>query len=288
MKIFTHISFVAGCCALVLSLSSCELFQKSVKTEAQLPTDRETVISQTAESYRSQALERGEMSGYWVIREVAGKEAVGEEPPYLKFDKSNSRVYGNNGCNILNSDYKSNPADSTLTFTNTITTMRACNTPGLTDIEINTALAATAHYTWHREGNRYTVTLLSEAGAPLMSLIHQNYEFLNGTWTVKYIGNKAVANTNIKLVIDVEEQKIHGNTGCNILNGTLITDMFEDGAVTFTNLGVTRMSCPDMDDETELLVALEEVCTARPVDANTVNLLDGHDQTVLTLSRVRD
>lgn len=273
----------------MFGLSACDLFQRTVKTEAQLPSDRETVITTKPDAdFRSQALERGEVSGYWVISEVAGKKAVGEEPPYLKFDKDSQRVYGNNGCNTLNASYKVNPADSTLSFDKMITTMRACGTPGLSEIDINVAMANTARYTWSHEDNIYTITLESAAQQPLMALVRQSYEFLNGTWTVASLGGKAVNNDDIKLVIDVEEQKIHGNTGCNILNGTLITDMLEPGAITFTNMATTRMMCPDIEFETELLVALEEVTEARPATANTVNMLDAHGNVILTLKRIAD
>lgn len=276
---------LAGC-MFAIALTGCDMLQKNVKAEAQLPSDRETVVTKNTEAYRSQALERGEIGGYWAISQVAGKKAVGEEPPYLKFDIAGSKVYGNNGCNTLNSDYKANPADSTLRFTNTVTTMRACATEGLSEIDINLALANTAYYTWDRRGLLYTVTLLSDSHQPLMTLVHQDYEFLNGTWTVVSMGGKPIDNPDIKLVIDVEEQKLHGNTGCNILNGTLTTDMLEAGAVSFTNMSTTRMMCPDLEQETELLVALEEVTEARPVDARTVDLLDIHGTVILTLRRV--
>lgn len=274
-------------CLLAIGMSSCEIFQKNVKTEASLPSDRENVISSPTSSYRSQALERGEIGGYWAISEVAGKKAVGVEPPYLNFNIKEKKVYGNNGCNTLNSDYVVNPADSTLHFTNTITTMRAC-AEGLSEIDINLALANTARYSWQRHGLLYTITLLDSKDQPLMQIAHQDYEYLNGTWTVSSMNGKVVNNPDIRLVIDVEEQKIHGNTGCNILNGTLIPDMLENGAITFTNLATTRKACPDLDQETELLVALEEVCTVNPIDSKTVNMIDGHGEVILTLKRVPD
>lgn len=286
MKIFRHISAaIVGSCV-VLSLTGCDLFKKSVQTEAVLPSDRENVVTASAQSYRSQALERGEIGGYWAISEVDGKKAVGEEPPYLNFDIKEKRVYGNNGCNTLNADYTSNPNDSTLRFSNVITTMRLCADQELSEIAINQALANTARYTWHREGLLYTITLLNNTGHTLMQLVHQDYEFMNGTWTVTEMYGKAIDNSDIRLVIDVEEQKIHGNTGCNILNGTLIPDMLENGAVTFTNLATTRKACPDLDQETELLVALEEVCTVHPVDSQTIVLYDAHEQPILTLRRL--
>lgn len=280
---------ILACGLLALPLASCDLLQRNVKTEARLPSDRETVVNTgSSETYRSQALERGEIGGYWAIAEVGGKKAVGEEPPFLKFDTATRRVYGNNGCNTLNGSYLANPADSTLKFSDMATTMRLCAGEGLSEVDINLALDRTAHYTWSRENLLYKVTLLSAAKQPLMTLVHQDYDFLNGTWTLSALGGKKVDNPDIKLVIDVEEQKLHGNTGCNILNGTLIPDMLEPGAITFTNMATTRMMCPDIDLETELLVALEEVTVARPVNANTVDLIDAHGEVILTLRRIAD
>lgn len=281
---------ILACALLALPLTGCDLLQKNVKAEAGLPSDRETVAPASGkdETYRSQALERGEIGGWWAIAEVGGKKAKGEEPPFLKFDADTHRVYGNNGCNTLNGSYTANAADSTLSFSQMATTMRTCAGEDLSETDINLALDRTARYTWSRENLLYKVTLLSSKGQPLMTLVHQDYEFLNGTWTLASLGGKAADNPDIKLVIDVEEQKIHGNTGCNILNGTLIPDMLEAGAVTFTNMATTRMTCPDIELETELLVALEEVTTARPVNAQTVDLLDAHGQKVMTLRRVAD
>lgn len=36
-----------------------------------------------------------------------------------------------------------------------------------------------------------------------------------------------------RLVIDVPEGKVHGNTGCNILNGSLETDMEAANSISF-------------------------------------------------------
>ncbi len=286
MKAYKKLLILA--CTL-LPLAGCDMLQRNVKTEAQLPDDRENAVSAGVNApYRSQALDRGDITGYWTISEVAGKKAVGEEAPYLKFEKSTGRVYGNNGCNTLNSDYRVNPKDSTLSFSGTATTMRACATPGLSEVDINLALANTARYSWSRTGAIYRLTLYSADRKPLMTLVHQNYDFLNGTWTVSNLNGKALNNPDIKLVIDVEEEKIHGNTGCNILNGTLLTDMMEQGAVTFTNLATTRMMCPDIDVETELLVCLEATASVSPVNANTVNLLNSEGRVILTLTRTTD
>ena len=59
--------------------------------------------------------------------------------PFLKFVASDKRVYGNNGCNVINAAYSYNPADSTISFGDLASTMMMCHKEGLTDYEINTA-----------------------------------------------------------------------------------------------------------------------------------------------------
>lgn len=284
----TKVAFTLLLMAMPVAFSSCSLMQKkTVKIEAQLPSDRSELTQAVESSYRSSALEHGKIEGYWRIATVSGRKPSGPDAPYLKFVRLNddeNRVYGSNGCNTINADYTCNPADSTLKFSQVLTTMRACP-DAQTDALINQAIDLTERYTISRRGKVYTLSLCSGSGAPLMTLTHQDYDYLNGTWGVKGLNGKDVKCPDMLLVIDVEEGRIHGNTGCNILNGTLIPDMLEQGVVSFQNLSTTRMSCPNINLENMLLVALEQTVNVRPVDANTVDMLDSTGSPILTLTR---
>lgn len=274
---------------MMLSLASCSTFQKNVKTEAQLPDDRTTIGSTVAaDTYRSQPLERGEIAGDWAIETVDGQKAIGETAPYLRFDSKTGRIYGNNGCNTLNANYKAVTATKELRFSDIITTMRACADSGITETQINLALDATAYYDWSRQGSQYRLTLYSAEHKPVMTLLHQDYDFLNGAWAVDRIGDKKISNDEMKLVFDIEEMKVHGNTGCNIMNGSLVTDMLEPAAISFQNMATTRRMCPDIQLETELLVALEAAVSVKPVNANTVNFLDNQGAVILQLARAAE
>lgn len=284
MKISHSLALLATAGALA-TLTSCSLFQKSVPTESQFPDDRHALVQEETPSYRSKLLESGDVSGYWAITEVAGKKALGEDAPYLKFENTTHRVYGSNGCNTLNADYTVNPADSTLSFSQMITTMRLCPGAELSETDINMAMADTRRYQWSRQGNEYRLTLCDAAGIPLMTLLHQDYDYLNGAWIVIKMGDKKIDNPDMKLVFDVAEGKIHGNTGCNILNGTMVTDMLETGAVTFSHLATTRMMCPDIEQETALLVNLEEVTNVQPVGKNQIQMSDSQGRVILILER---
>ncbi len=258
-----------------------------ISTGADIPDDREHIgATKEVRTYTSEEIAQGVVKGDWAIEKVNGREVVGEKAPFLKFVPSEKRVYGNNGCNALNGTYSYNPKDSTISFSNIASTMMLCNKEGLTDYEINAALDATRRYTWTEENSDYYLHLLDSTGREIMTLMHQNFEFLNGTWRVAMIDNNTVNNPDVKLVIDVAESKIHGNTGCNILNGVMEVDMEAANSISFSSIITTRMACPpDESYETEFIVALEEASTAKPVSPTEVLLFDSQGIQVLKLIR---
>lgn len=272
---------------MALPLASCSLFgpKNEVKEEAVLPQDRESIaVNNDPKQYSPEELRRGIVKGDWAIETVYGKDAVGEKAPFLKFVPDEKRVYGNNGCNVINATYRYNPADSLISFDNLISTMMACGMEGLTDYEINTALGATRRYTWELKDSDYYLHFFDEAGREVMGLMHQNFQFLNGAWLVTGVEGEAVDNPDMKMVIDVDEGKVHGNTGCNIFNGSLEIDMDAANSISFSGIGMTRMACPDVN-ESAFIVALEEASAARPVSATEVRLYDNSHKEVMRLLR---
>ena len=273
----------------LLAFSSCSMLKKSEKKVEVLPTDREQIQKdKTAKTYTPEELSRGVVRGDWAIEMVGNREAKGEEAPFLKFVPSEKRVYGNNGCNVINGNYSYNPSDSTLSFSGVITTMRACALTGITDIEINQALDATRYYSWELRDSQYYLYFYDANRVKVMTLMHQNFSFLNGTWGVKAINETPVNDPEMKIVIDVDEGKLHGNTGCNLLNGEFTTDRETANSISFQRIATTRMACPDMSHETEFVVALEEAAYARPISPTKVLLLDNSGKVVLELVRTTD
>lgn len=76
--------------------------------------------------------------------------------------------------------------------------------------------------------------------------------------------------------------RIYGNTGCNNLMGNCVFDR-KNGTVTFSRLGSTMMSCPDMKTEMAILKALEKTVSYRTDKAGDISLLDADGNSVLTL-----
>ena len=254
--------------------------------EAILPQDREQIVApKAARTYTPAELLKGIIKGDWAIESVGDKPAVGEEAPFLKF-ADNNRVYGNNGCNVLNGSYRYNVSDSTISFSQIATTMRLCDMTGITDSEINIALSEAKYYSLRAGDNdRYLLTLLDSSHQPVMTLMHQNFQFLNGTWRVTQIEGVNVDNPELCLVIDVDEGHVHGNTGCNILNGSLTTDMDAANSLSFHSIGVTRKACPEPNFQTQLIVALEDASQARPVTPDKAELLDSSGNVAMQLER---
>lgn len=280
---------------LILLVPSCakvnDLFKikndNSKASEAVLPTDREHLHSSRAEtSYSAKDLEEGVVTGDWAIVTVNGDSISPDAPAYLMFAPKEKRVYGNNGCNTINAEYEYNQAEKKLDFKQIITTMRLCNIQGLTDELINQALGNTVAYSWSHEGDEYFLQFYDESGRELMTLMHQNFDFLNGTWAVTAIDDEPVDNPDVQVVIDIAEKKIHGNTGCNILNGAIDIDMESANTIAFHDIITTRMACENPELQTRLLVALEDAAHAKPQDENTVILLNLLRKPVLTLKRI--
>lgn len=279
--------------------ASCSVLQKfnifpsdsktSVTASNVLPQDREQIQQQASfKTYSPEELSRGIVKGDWAIEEVNGKPAVGQTAPYIKFVPESKRIYGNNGCNVLNAEYKCVPADSLISFSNILTTMMSCNKQGITDYEINSALANTVKYSWQLENNDYYIYLYDRHNVRVMTLMHQNFQFLNGTWRVVTIDEESVDIPDMKLVIDVDEEKVHGNTGCNILNGSFTIDMDSANSISFQNIVTTRMACQNPELQTRLIVALENASHAKPISSEKVLFLDNQGVVVLTLIRTSD
>lgn len=225
------------------------------------------------------------LSGDWAIMEVLGKRAVGETPPCIKFVPSENRMYGNNGCNVMNASYNVDYAARTIRFGNIATTMMLCGQTDITDVEVGQALGMTAKYSVNTDDSDATMRFYDEKGKEVMKLMHRDFHFLDGTWNVIAINGEKVDIDGMKLALDVDEKRMHGNTGCNIINGELETDMETANSISFSKIGMTRMACPDSGWETRMVMALEEAVTAEKISADKIGLIGSHGQQVMLLEK---
>lgn len=270
------------CASAALMLAGCTTTRKTTAR----PVEEVTTPQQFSDS-QMKHYEKA-LDGKWLIYSVRGKSIGGTEEedewPSLQFTSTDSRIYGYDGCNYINGEF-SVMSGQRLTFGDMLSTMKSCpeSKPAMS---ISSALADTRSYSIVTTTTDITLNLHNANGLTVMTLRRSPIDFLNGAWLVTGINGDDVDNPDVRLVIDIPEKRIHGNTGCNILNGSLALDPQTPMSIQFMSLATTRMACPDNGVERDLLIALEEVTTTCAGKHGTARLLDKKGKTLITLSPI--
>ena len=279
MNKFTVITFST----LLISASSCSLFKKSTTTDDGFASYEPASTDSVSSSSAPIVLDKKSLDGEWTIINAYGTKVNFYTMPYLTFDSENNRIYGNNGCNYINGGF-SVEENGSLKFGNMITTLAECNNK--TEAQISKAIGNTTSFTITKEKGIQMLVLRDKKHNPIMTLRNHNLSLLNGTWTVTEIDGNAIDDENIRLVIDIPEGKLHGNSGCNLINGSISLDPKKKNAIQFSQIISTRKACPNMATETALLVALEEAEHFKAESSETIELLDNNRKCVLILKRI--
>lgn len=223
--------------------------------------------------------------GEWTIYSVRGNLVKGEERPYITLDLAAKRFYGNNGCNYINGDLTLSSPDK-VSFTNVISTMKMCQDDEYQYL-INLALNDVVSYSVRYEKPLTFLDLKDKTGATVMVLRRHNMDFLNGGWKVTELnGTPLVQDDDATMTFNTSDLKIHGTTGCNIFNGNLFIDPDKLNSLQIIGLATTRMACAPDSRETEFLLALESVETARLISPDTIGLFDVDGKQLFTMTKM--
>ncbi len=225
-----------------------------------------------------------QLSGEWTMLTANDKKIKTVQRPFINFDFKENRFYGNNGCNVINGSFSCE--NSEIKFSNIISTMMACEENETSEKTIMKLLNNTTDVKLYEKNNVIFMYLLNKHGHTIATLKQQNLNFMNGAWTVKELNGQEVSDPNVKLVIDIDQLKIHGNSGCNIINGSLYIDYYKDWAIQFQQLISTMKMCENMKLETTLLVALEMTEACKKINDNEVVLLDKNGKNVAVLKKL--
>ncbi len=277
--------FVAAGLSLLL-MGSCNTMKNNNKT---IPADRTTESAvQASASKGEKTPSLSAFTGEWSIIELDGKQVNvnGENHPILTFEPETSQpgvlnVMGFNGCNYINGAWKVEngkiqPAGEF------ITSLKACADAPY-EQAVNSALNNVALCSFI--GSR-DLSLMSATGRVVMKLRKQSLDFINGAWKVTVIEDRDIK-AAIKIVIDTNEGRVHGNAGCNILNGTIIVNYDKGQGIEFRDLATSRMTCPDIAEEQTFLLALEQVASAsKGNNPDTAYLCNQAGQKIITLKRL--
>lgn len=225
------------------------------------------------------------INGEWTIYSVRGNLVGGEERPYVTFDLPSKRFYGNNGCNYINGDLEVAPGRE-LKFTNVISTMKMCQDDQYQYL-INLALNDVVKFVPRFEKPITYLDLKDATGRVILVLRRHNMDFLNGAWKVELLNDTPLLQDDeATMTFDTSDLKIHGTTGCNIFNGDLFIDPDKTNSLQIIHLATTKMMCAPNSRETEFLVALEDVETAKALDSNTIILSSPEGTPLFRLSRM--
>ena len=223
-----------------------------------------------------------QLYGEWDMETMRKKPIATRERAYLYLDFQHHKVYGNNGCNSLNGRFQLH--GNNISFSDMILTDQTCHNV-TSDKSIMKTLAEVRGYNVTSLYGMEYLNLLNNKGAVLMTLSRQNLDLLGGVWLVKEVDNETVIERNMRLVIDPVMQTLHGQTGCNVINGIITIDTYKDFAIQFEDLTSTENHCDDMSAETAMLLALERAEYCKRINDNEVALLDGQGHIVMRLLR---
>lgn len=271
--------------SVILAMSACK-------------TQKVTTTTPTVGVVKTQTVEQTEGTiqkvfyGEWMASQVGEQHVTGENRPYIVFDEDSTnpfmvKCYANNGCNTLNGEFAVTPGGKMKSTGELISTMMMCNDAPY-EMGFNMALNTVEAYTIEKVGSDYLLYLKNGAGATTMILRKSDLDFVNGAWAVQKIGNTPVPqDSEMKIVIDIPELKIHGNAGCNILNGDIRLNPDVQNSIEFANLATTRMMCPDMETEQAFLKALESAKkVATTGNKDIIFFTDAAGKTVVVLKRL--
>ena len=227
------------------------------------------------------------LNGEWDVVAIDGQKVDAEELPYIGFDIKEKRVYGFAGCNRIMGTFDTDSLNpGTITLSDMAATKMMC--PDMT-IEDNLLKAISAVAGYSTIGNGFTLT--DASGKALISLVKRVLPVatigdLNGKWIMKSV--KGITLEGLEDVpfieFSVADHKVHGNAGCNLVNGEFAQEEGNAASLKFDQMATTMKACPDMDKETAILSAMNMVRGFQLEDGLLV-LQDEKGEALITLSK---
>lgn len=275
-------------CAL-LGTTSCSLFRSNTPTETPLTPAQVANIALTATSIPEI------LYGNWYITRADSIDISADSNgmPTVTFAAEAGmpvnvvRYYAYDGCNNLSGLYATNSNGKISLVGEPISTLKMCDDVPY-ELSVATGLITATSFKVEKVGESYELYLLGTSGTPLLTLRKNNIDFINGAWKVELINGTSVPESaDIKLVLDTQTKTVHGETGCNILNGKIKIESNSDTALSFSDMATTRMMCPDIETEQKLLEALNKVVAVRPgLTSESAALLNAEGDEVVSMSRL--
>ena len=268
--------------AAVLFLCSCNSRKVAVTTTGQVKTETATQTEGAIQKV---------LYGQWIATNINGTAVTGNDRPYMVFDESSTNpfivnLYAYDGCNILNGALAVTPGGQMSRTSEFLSTMKICPDAQY-EIGFTMALNTVSKYSIEQVGRDYLLYIKNAQGNTTMTLRKSDLGFANGAWQVTKLNGTAVpTDVEMQMVIDIPEQKLHGNAGCNTMNGSIYMNPDKQNSLEFENIASTRMTCPQIALEQQLLTALAQVTTVQLGKDGSLMLDDANCHTLVTLTKL--
>ncbi|WP_308760547.1 META domain-containing protein, partial [uncultured Bacteroides sp.] len=109
---------------------------------------------------------------------------------------------------------------------------------------------------------------------------------LDGKWIISEAVGEAIPEgmeNQPFIEFNIAEKRLHGNAGCNLINGAFQVDDENPSAISFPQVICTMMACPDMEVESRVLKALNSVQSFGKLAGGGIGLYDMDNNLVMVL-----
>lgn len=231
------------------------------------------------------------LNGEWNIIEINGSEVApgsGKDLPYIGFESASGKVYGNSGCNRIMGSFDTNAKAGEIDLGTLAGTRMMC--PDMT-LEQN-VLNALKIVKGYKKVNGQKIALTNANKRPVIVLAPKVavslVSALQGEWKIAEIKGKAIPVGLDKepfISFDTKTLRIHGNAGCNMINGGIVLEEDKPHAISFPAVAATMMACPDMGIERSVLDALNTVKAFDTLENKSIGLYNAEGTMVLLLKK---
>ncbi|MCI5978323.1 MAG: META domain-containing protein [Bacteroidales bacterium] len=238
------------------------------------------------------------VKGQWTLVSI-GKNGVTDDIdiPYIIFepDKDNAgralptgMAYVSNGHKIINARYTL--SENAVTFTGPVASQDVTKTVKY-ERDMNKVLDPRksenkVKMTLTHKLNEFDLSFNDNSNRPMLSFVRHDIGFMDGKWQVNELYGENVHDVQANLCIDVAQQRIHGNTGCNYFNGDLAVTPYEPSSIDFSGMVVDSHGGKKVRQERLMLVALEEANSYLKLSDTSIALINSHGKQVMKLNLI--
>lgn len=227
------------------------------------------------------------LNGEWNIVSVDGKTLALTEDmniPTIKFNTEDGTISGNLSCNRMVGSFDVKAQPGTIDLSGIGATKMLCPDMSVED-NILRAFGQVKGY----ELSPDSAMLLVDANKNVVvTLERMSAPDLNGEYKVVAVGDTIIGATDetetepVVLTVNPAEGRFSCSTDCNTLMGNYSAT---DAGVTFSDIAMTRMACPQAPVQDALMKYLPAVKTASTLTNGNIGLYDVNGQLMIILDK---